>query len=67
MNTSANPHAAKAAEAAIWTALELDEVGDQMKTALLGSGAVVMGTGRTTNGCYMCDGSNTTAGCNGCS
>lgn len=67
MNASANTQAAKDAETAIWTALDLDEVGDQMKTDLLGSGAVVMGTGRTTNGCYMCDGSSTTAGCNGCS
>ena len=66
-DNSANPEAAKVAEAAIWTALDLDEVGDQMKSGLLSSGAVVMGTGRTTNGCYVCDGSSTTHGCNGCS
>lgn len=44
-DNSANPEAAKVAEAAIWTALDLDEVGDQMKSGLLSSGAVVMGTG----------------------
>lgn len=57
---------AEKAEAAIWAALDMEEVGRKMETALLGADAVAMGTGRTSNACYMCDGSNTTAGCNGC-
>lgn len=55
-----------AAEAEIWNMLGMDDVETQMNNSAIGSDSVVMGTGQTSNACNMCDGSNTTAGCNGC-
>ena len=55
-----------AAEDSIWEALELDEIGLQMESLQPASSSVVMGTGQSAGGCYTCDGSSTTAGCNGC-
>lgn len=57
----------QSAELEIWQALGMDEIEKQMNDSALGHGGVVMGTGQTTGGCMMCDGSSTTAGCNGCS
>ena len=50
----------------MWDALGLDDVTIQMlDTPPVGTG-VVMGTGKSQGQCYQCDGSSTTAGCNGC-
>lgn len=54
------------AEENIWAALDLDEIGSQMETTQAFSSGVVMGTGKSQGACYACDGSSTTAGCNGC-
>jgi hypothetical protein len=51
-------------ESALWEALELDDLSDEMMHGK--SGSIQMGTGHTVNACNQCSNSNTTHGCGTC-
>lgn len=55
------------AEAALWGALDLDGLGEEMASQSHAPNKnVMMGTGRTQNACQLCSNSATTSGCGGC-
>lgn len=67
LGTAVAQDEARAQEDAIWSALEMDDLGDEVTAGVApGLSQVGMGTGHTHNACYGCSNSATTHGCGTC-
>ncbi len=59
------PSPVQAQETAIWRALGMDKLTEEMtKDSQSGTDVIFNGTGYTANACYMCNNSATSAYCN---